>query len=295
MYLGLRPSLPGMVRRGGPRGASRGQAIVELALILPVAIVLLATAADLARLFNSQVVVESAARAGALEAARNPTSYLTGQPCDDRLNRVVCAVQAEAEGSSLSIQSSDIALTCEPSPCGEVLGDRVAVAVTGQFGLITPILAPFVGGQNLILSASAVAQVAVRPNISGASPSPTPAPTPTPLPTPVPTPTPDPGPTVPPAPSPTPACFAPYADFSVSPDSGKKKKTTFDFTDWSSTWPGCPLTWSWNFGDGAGASSTSSLQNPSHVYEAQGTYTVTLVASNFAGPDTKTRTVTVTP
>ena len=84
------------------------------------------------------------------------------------------------------------------------------------------------------------------------------------------------------------------SDFAISPSSGKKKKTDFQFTDLSTSAPQCPLTWSWNFGDGAGASSTSSLQNPIHQYQAQGTYTVTLVVSNWGGSDTKSRTVTVT-
>ena len=37
--------------------------------------------------------------------------------------------------------------------------------------------------------------------------------------------------------------------------------------------------WSWNFGDG----SSSTLQNPSHVYKGYGQYTVTLVVSNSVG------------
>ena len=91
-------------------------------------------------------------------------------------------------------------------------------------------------------------------------------------------------------------CFPPTADFQFSPSTGKKKKTVFQFTDLSTTTPQCPLTWSWNFGDGAGASSTSTLQNPTHVYQSQGTmYTITLVVSNLGGNDTRTRTVTVTP
>jgi PKD repeat protein len=106
-----------------------------------------------------------------------------------------------------------------------------------------------------------------------------------------PTPTPSPSPT----PSPTPACFPPSADFQFSPSTGKKKKTDFQFTDLSTSGPLCPLTWSWNFGDGAGSSSTSSLQNPIHTYQAQGTYTITLVVSNFGGSDSRARTVTVTP
>jgi PKD repeat protein len=87
----------------------------------------------------------------------------------------------------------------------------------------------------------------------------------------------------------------PIAEFSVSPTSGKKKKEDFQFTDQSITTPPCPLTWSWNFGDGAGTSSTSTLQNPDHVYQSQGDFTVTLVASNFGGSSTKSRNVSVTP
>ena len=86
----------------------------------------------------------------------------------------------------------------------------------------------------------------------------------------------------------------PTSDFSIAPSSGKKKKTVFQFTDLSTTTPLCSLTWSWNFGDGAG-DSTSTLQDPTHMYQSQGTYTVTLVASNTAGSATRTRAVTVTP
>src|SRR5215212_2619382 len=66
-----------VVERARPR--SRGQAIVELAIVLPMILVLLAAGADLARIFHSQVAIESAARAGALEASSHPTSFATGQ------------------------------------------------------------------------------------------------------------------------------------------------------------------------------------------------------------------------
>jgi len=48
--------------------------------------------------------------------------------------------------------------------------------------------------------------------------------------------------------------------------------------------------WSWDFDDGA----TSSLQNPSHTFTAQGTYNVTLTASGPGGSDTARHEVTVT-
>ncbi len=43
-----------------------------------------------------------------------------------------------------------------------------------------------------------------------------------------------------------------------------------------------PVSWKWYFGDG----DSSSLQHPSHVYTAKGTYTITLITGNAWGCDT---------
>ena len=43
-----------------------------------------------------------------------------------------------------------------------------------------------------------------------------------------------------------------------------------------------PTSWEWDFGDG---SAVSTEQHPTHEYEAAGTYTVTLTATNAAGSD----------
>lgn len=282
------------------RHHSRGQTIVELALILPVLLLLLSTASDLGRMFHSRIVIANAARAGALEAARNPTSYVADAVCDAQVNRIMCAIVAESTGSLLNVTPADVDVACVPDPCVESLGNVIRVTVHGTFSLITPFLDNFFGGQTIALSSTATAQIAVQPNITSASatPTPTPSPTPTPMPTatvdPLATPTPTPTPS--PTPSPTPVCFPPTASFDVTPTTGKKKRDTFYFTDWSTTTAACPLTWSWNFGDGAGSSSTSTLQDPTHIYQAQGTrYTVTLVVSNAGGSDTYSRDVTVTP
>ncbi|NUM50234.1 MAG: T9SS type A sorting domain-containing protein [Flavobacteriales bacterium] len=47
--------------------------------------------------------------------------------------------------------------------------------------------------------------------------------------------------------------------------------------------------WTWNFGDG----NSSTQQNPFHIYNQSGTYTVTLIACNDCGCDTTTQVVTV--
>ncbi len=74
----------------------------------------------------------------------------------------------------------------------------------------------------------------------------------------------------------------PTADFSGSPVTGPAPLTV-NFTDLST---GSPTSWSWTFGDGG----TSTQQNPSHIYSAAGQYTVSLTATNGAGPNTKTKT-----
>jgi PKD repeat protein len=83
------------------------------------------------------------------------------------------------------------------------------------------------------------------------------------------------------------APVAPTASFTASPASGDAPLTV-QFTDTSTN---SPSSWSWNFGNG----STSSQQNPSATFTTPGTYTVTLIASNSAGPSAPaTRTITVT-
>lgn len=65
------------------------------------------------------------------------------------------------------------------------------------------------------------------------------------------------------------------AGFTATPTSGDFPLAV-QFTDTSVSDPvGLLDTWTWNFGDGG----TSTAQNPSHTYEAEGTYTATLVAS----------------
>jgi len=80
----------------------------------------------------------------------------------------------------------------------------------------------------------------------------------------------------------------PTAEFSGTPTNGEYPLNV-DFTDLSS---GNPTSWSWTFGDGG----TSTAQNPSHTYNAAGTYTVSLTAYNSQGNDTETKTnyITVT-
>lgn len=68
------------------------------------------------------------------------------------------------------------------------------------------------------------------------------------------------------------------------------------FVDLSQTNGGGSIqSWSWNFGDPpSGVNNTSTLQNPSHIFSAGGTYTVTLTVSNSNGcSDTYSALITI--
>jgi PKD repeat protein len=83
------------------------------------------------------------------------------------------------------------------------------------------------------------------------------------------------------------ATVAPTASFTFAPTSPASNELIL-FTDTSA---GGPVSWSWEFGDGA----TSTTQRPTHTYETAKSYTVRLTVSNSSGTDAITHTVTVSP
>jgi len=76
------------------------------------------------------------------------------------------------------------------------------------------------------------------------------------------------------------------AGFSGTPTSGGAPLSVF-FTDISL---GYPTTWHWDFGDGY----TSDQQNPTHIYENVGTYSVTLSVTGATGSSSVTKNAYVT-
>lgn len=78
--------------------------------------------------------------------------------------------------------------------------------------------------------------------------------------------------------------MAPVANFSVT--ILDECQGAVQLTDLSTN---LPTSWQWNFGDGT----TSTTQNPIHIFEQAGIYTVSLISSNNFGSDTHTAAITI--
>jgi len=80
---------------------------------------------------------------------------------------------------------------------------------------------------------------------------------------------------------------APVANFTVANDSGCSPF----LVQFVNTSTGNNNTYQWDFGDGSGF---STIANPGHTYGAPGVYTVTLIATNSQGSNTKTHVGAIT-
>jgi hypothetical protein len=151
----------------GRRQRERGQSLTELALILPILLILLLGIADFARLYSAMITVESAAREAADWGAFYPSRWSTvGSSPDyartyDTMRQRACTSVSNLEdydGEPDNSNCSNPSFACEltlpggstqsclaPSSCSEILGEdasavacRVTVSLTYTFNLIAP-------------------------------------------------------------------------------------------------------------------------------------------------------------
>jgi TadE-like protein len=147
------PLFPREPRAANPterRRRSRGQSLVEFALVLPVLFFMLMVGLDFGRVFFGWVALNNTARIAANYAAINPTAWSSGN--------------AAQQSQYAKLISDDFtALNCaQPGslptptfPSGTALGGSAEVHLTCAFSLITPVLGDvFKGG--LSLGASAI-------------------------------------------------------------------------------------------------------------------------------------------
>jgi Flp pilus assembly protein TadG len=124
----------------------RGQSLVELALVMPVILVILLGAVDLGRAYYFQVSITDAAREG-VRVASNPS----------RNDSDIRAAVVGEGGSTITIDADRISI--DPSPT-RTSGHPVTVTVSYDFTTITPLVGMIVdeGILNISGSASAVVQ-----------------------------------------------------------------------------------------------------------------------------------------
>jgi Flp pilus assembly protein TadG len=151
----------------------RGQALTELALIIPVMLLLFLGALDLGRLFYGQITITNAAKEGALVASRGGT-YVPNAACSGT-NSVMCAALAEAKGGFVEVDQSKVVqnpATNIVCPIDAAVGSTVSVTVNAPFQLLTPLISGIIGAQGITLSATAQAECAVLPQAALVTPPP---------------------------------------------------------------------------------------------------------------------------
>ncbi|MEO6579019.1 MAG: TadE/TadG family type IV pilus assembly protein [Candidatus Limnocylindria bacterium] len=160
-------------------GSHHGQSLVELALVLPLLIVLLLGAIDFGRVFFGWVAMQNAARVGANYASTHPDAWTLTNPL---------ALSQRQEYRDLVLDSGSTNCTLTPStpappsfPDGtRGIGDRTRVDLNCNFALITPLMGSLVG-QGGLLRISADATFPIRQGCancgsSGTAPPPPPPP-----------------------------------------------------------------------------------------------------------------------
>ncbi len=125
---------------GGDRRGGSGQSAVELALLLPFLLWVGAGVVDFGRVYYHDVVVISAARAGARAAA------------DLRNTDAVVRQAVKDDAAPLAVTDGDITIT----PAGaRSSGTTVTVMVVHRFEPITPLVGSLFPGGNITISRSA--------------------------------------------------------------------------------------------------------------------------------------------
>jgi hypothetical protein len=274
--------LPFFRRRDEHR--TRGQAMVEFAIILPLLALLMVMSLDFGRVFFGWVGMQNVARVAANFAAVHPDAFDPNIPNTSPIKQQLIAQYAQ------EISREAAGLNCSPLPVASPVatyvpqpsfadangntrydvGEQVQVKMWCSFGLLTPLADNLFGG-GVDVTGSAI--FAVRGGSIAGTPISTAAPTASPSASP----SASGSSSASPGPSSSP-CPLPIANFNASPTVGKSPLLV-SFNDTSQTF-GCAVSgWLWTFGDGG----TSTLQSPTHRYTGNGLYAVTLTVTSPGG------------
>ena len=127
------------VRNGAP-----AQELVELAILIPILMLIAFGVLDLGRVFHASITIENAAREGA--------RFGTFDPFDTA--GIVAATQAEAQSSGIDLSSSTITVACPDGACGSGLPVRVTIQYPFQLVMGVMFLNPTLtlGGEAEMMS-----------------------------------------------------------------------------------------------------------------------------------------------
>jgi PKD repeat protein len=150
---GLRRAVPGL--------SQRGQSLTELALILPLILLLTVAALDFGRIYLGYINVQNMARIAANYAANNPLAWGTA-PDEDIQARYQSQVLEDSKanncelpvvgGKSVVPDPTFTDVNLDGTATG--LGDTVTVAINCDFAVITPMIGNILGGTVEVTAAS---------------------------------------------------------------------------------------------------------------------------------------------
>jgi PKD repeat protein len=246
------------LRRDRTRDHSRGQSIVEFALLFPVVMLILMVGLDFGRIYLGWINLNNTARIAANFAATNVIALAGSGPThDNAVARYRQLITNDAQAINCALSPDPVA---DPSanlavlyPGGTAVGQTAHVGIVCDFAVITPVISTILG---TTVQVSASADFPIRQGIiaGGGGGSPT-----------------------------------VQALFSASPLTGDAPLDV-TFTDFST---GSPTSYAWDFQDDGIIDSTSPTGN-TFTYTIPGTYTVRLTVSNGLSTDSETHAINVT-
>lgn len=124
-------------------GRSRGQALVESAMVLPILVLLVMGVIDVGRLIFAHVALQEATQEGAIYGAYKPS------PRDDIRTRVTGSSSEDwVSGASVTVCH----LTTAPAGWTTPFPGAISVASTYPLDLLTPIVPDILGASTITLS-----------------------------------------------------------------------------------------------------------------------------------------------
>lgn len=249
---------------------SRGQSLVEFALVLPLLALILLMAVDFGRVFLGWVELNNISRIGANFAALNPQGWEgAGIATLQTKYKSLIIADARATNCKLPDPANPSAPTFpDANPNTYSLGSRAVVALTCKFHVFTPLIGSIVGDSNGDVSVSVSSTFAIRGGAVAGIPVGTVAPTATPAVTPAPTPP----PTVNFYGTPT-SLNSSGGGAPGSPGGNQIVGIPPLVVAFTNTTTGPQVSCLWTYGDGA---TLASCGGASHTYATPGTYSVSL-------------------